>query len=230
MVRSVRLSAGLLALTVACAISAAAVAAPSMTKDDAVAIARTINLTDDDMPGYSSSRSTPSTGDGRFGKRFDRCAGTVPTSKAVADVQSNDFERPSQGSFDAVSSDVLVFPNAALARKDLRAAGTKRARKCMAAAFAGQKAAGGIKILSAKVTSLPAPTANAVAIRIKMRVAAQGVTIPMYTDFFIVRRGPVEAAVGFTSGPSAPLRAEEKRLVGIVKTRLDQADFTPTVV
>jgi hypothetical protein len=230
MVRSVRLSAGLLALTVACAISAAAVAAPSMTKDDAVAIARTINLTGDDMPGYSSSRSTPSTGDGRFGKRFDRCAGTVPTSKAVADVQSNDFERSSQGSFDAVSSDVLVLPNAALARKDLRAAATKRARKCLAAAFTGQKAAGGVTILSAKVTSLPAPAANGVAIRIKMRVATQGVTFPMYTDFFIVGRGPVEAATGFTSGPSPPLRAEEKRVVGIVKTRLDQANFTPTVL
>jgi hypothetical protein len=230
MVRSVRLSAGLLGLVVACAIAVVAVAAPSMTKADAVAIARTINLTAGDMPGYSASRATPNTGDGRFGARFDRCAGTVPTSKAVADVQSEDFERASQAGFDGVSSEVLVMPNAALARKDLRAAGSKRARKCMAAAFTGRKAAGGVKILSAKVTSLPAPVANAVAIRIKMRVAAQGVTIPMYTDFFIVGRGPVEAAIGFTSGPSPPLRAEEKRLAGIVKTRLDQADFTPTVL
>jgi hypothetical protein len=230
MVRSVRLSAGLLALTVACAIAATAVAAPSMTKADAVAIAGTINLTAADMPGYSGSPASPNTGDGRFGKRFDRCAGTVPTSKAVADISSDDFERASQATFDAVSSEVLVMPNTALARKDLRAAGSKRARKCMAAAVTGQKAAGGVKILSAKVTSLPGPAANAVAIRIKMRVAAQGVTFPMYTDFFIVGRGPVEAATGFTSGPSPPPRAEEKRLVGIVKTRLDQADFTPTVL
>jgi hypothetical protein len=201
-----------------------------MTKADAVAIARTINLTADDMPGYSGSPATPDTRDGRFGARFDRCAGTVPTSKAVAEVQSDDFERAGQTSFDAVSSDVLVRPNAALARKDLRAAGSKRARKCMAAAFTGQKAAGGVKIVSAKVTSLPAPAANVVGIRIKMRVAAQGVTVPMYTDVFIVGRGPVEAAVGFTSGPSRPPRAEETRLVGIVKTRLDQADFTPAVL
>jgi hypothetical protein len=226
----VRLSAGLLALLVACAIAAVAVAAPSMTKADAVAIAATINLTAGDMPGYSGSPATPSTGDGRFGARFDRCAGTVPTSKAVADVQSDDFERASQAAFDAVSSDVLVMPNAALARKDMRAAGSKRARKCIAAAFTGQKAAGGVKILSAKVTSLPALAAGVVGIRIKMRAAAKGVTVPMYTDFFIVGRGPVEAAVGFTSGPTRPLAAEEKRLVGIVKTRLDQADFTPSVL
>ena len=125
----------------------------------------------------------------------------------------------------------MVMPSSALARKDLRAAGSKRARKCMAAAFTGQKAAGGVKILSAKVTSLPAPAANAVGIRIKMRVSGQGVTVPMYTDFFIVGRGPVEAAVALTSGPSAPLRAEEKRLVGIVKTRLDQANLSqPTLL
>jgi hypothetical protein len=230
MVRSVRPSAGLLALVVACAIAAVAVAAPSMTKADAVAIAGTINLTAGDMPGYSGSPATPSTGDSPFSARFDRCAGTVPTSKAVAEVQSDDFERSSQAGFDGVSSDVLVMPNAALARKDLRAAGSKRARKCMAAAFSGQKAVGGVKILSAKVTSLPAPAANGVGIRIKMRVSGRGVTVPMYTDFFIFGRGPVEAAVGFTSGPSPPLRAEEKRLVGVIKTRLDQADFTPTVL
>ena len=201
-----------------------------MTKADAVAIAGTINLTAGDMPGYSASPATPSTGDDPLGARFDRCAGTVPTSKAVAEVQSDDFERASQAGFDGVSSDVLVMPNAALARKDLRAAGSKRARKCMAAAFTGQKAVGGVKIVSAKVTSLPAPVANVVGIRIKMRVAGRGVTVPMYTDFFVFARGPVETAVGFTSGPSPPLRAEEKRLVGIVKTRLDQADFTPAVL
>jgi hypothetical protein len=230
MVRSVRLSAGLLALAIACAIAAAAVAAPSMTKADAVAIARTINLTAGDTPGYSASPSAPGTSDGRFDAHFDKCAGTVPTSKAVADVSSDDFERATQAGFDGVSSEVLVMPNVALARKDLRAAGSKRARKCMAAAFSGQKAAGGVTILSAKVTSLRAPVANAVAIRIKMRVSGQGVTVPMFTDFFIVGRGPVEAAVALISGPSPPLQAEEKRLVGIVKTRLDQADFTPTVL
>jgi hypothetical protein len=230
MVRSVRPSAGLLALVVACAIAAVAVAAPSMTKADAVAIAGTINLTAGDMPGYSASPSTPGTSDGRFDARFDKCAGTVPTSRAVADVSSDDFARAIQSSFDGVSSEVLVMPSAALARKDLRAAGSKRARKCMAAAFTGKKATGGVKILSVKVTSLPAPAAKAVAIRIKMRVASQGVTVPLYTDFFIVGRGPVEAAVALISGPSPPPRAEEKRLVGIVKTRLDQADFTPTVL
>jgi hypothetical protein len=34
----------------------------------------------------------------------------------------------------------------------------------------------------------------------------------------------------FTSGPSRPLPAEEKRLVGMMKTRLDQADLTPSVL
>jgi hypothetical protein len=226
----VRLSAGILALAIACAIATAAVAATSMTKTDAVAIARAINLTPGDMPGFSASPPTPNTGDGRFGARFDRCAGTVPTSKATADVSSEGFERATQAGYDAVSSEVSVMPASALARKDLKAVGTKRARKCMAAAFSGQKASGGVKIVSAKVTSLPAPAANGVAIRIKMRVSAQGVTVPMYTDILILRRGPVEAAIGWTSGPLPPVRAEEKRLVGIVKTRLNQADFTPTIV
>jgi hypothetical protein len=230
MFRGVRLFAGLLALLVSCAVAAVAVAAPAMTKADAVAIAGTINLTAGDMPDYSASPATPNPSDGRFSARFDRCAGTVPTSKAVAEVQSDDFERVGRAGYDAVSSDVLVMPNAALARKDLKAEGSKRARKCMAAAITGQKASGGVKILSVKVTSLPAPAAGAVGIRIKMRVAARGATVPMYMDFFIVQRGPVEATVMFTSGPSRPLPAEEKRLVGMMKTRLDQADLTPSVL
>jgi hypothetical protein len=225
-----RLFAGLLALAIASAIATAAVAAPSMTKTDAVAIARAINLTPGDMPGYSASPPPSNTGDGRFGARVDRCAGTVPTSKATADVSSDDFERATQASYDVVSSEVSVMPNAALARKDLKAVGTKRARRCMAAALTAQKPSGGVKILSAKVTSLPAPAANGVALRIRMSMSAQGVTVPMYTDIFILGRGPVEAAIGWTSGPLPPVRAEEKRLVGIVKTRLDAADFTPTVV
>jgi hypothetical protein len=230
----VRLSAGLLALVAAFAIAAAAVAAPSMTKADAVAVARTINLTTDDMPGYSASRPTPNTGDGRFNARFDRCAGTVPTRRAIAYVESNSFERETRTGFDGVSSDVLVMPSAALARKDLKAAGSTRARRCLAAEFKRQKGSGGLKVLSAKVTSLPAPAADAVALRIKMRVGGQGVTVPLYTDVFILRRGAVETALALTSGPSPPLRAEEKRLVGVIKTRLEQADLgdpgTPTLL
>jgi hypothetical protein len=56
--------------------------------------------------------------------------------------------------------------------------------------------------------------------RIKLRVSAQGTVVPVYTDLLVVARGPIEAVVGAISGPSAPVKAEEKRVLDLINSRL----------
>ena len=69
--------------------------------------------------------------------------------------------------------------------------------------------------------------------RIALVIAVKDVIAPIFIDGFAMGRGPVEASVFMVSAPVPPMRAEEKRLVGVVKSRLSRVNLsqpdTPTI-
>src|SRR5438552_2107797 len=63
------------------------------TKDQAVALANAINLTRADMPGYKATPPSQTPADKRANAEISKCAGKSPTSEAIANVRSSDFDR-----------------------------------------------------------------------------------------------------------------------------------------
>src|SRR5690242_19701944 len=107
-------------LVIAVLATGTAAGRPLMTKSQARAIVRDVNLAASDMPGYDSMPSDPpSSRDRQDDVRLTRCAGSVPVSRALATGSSPVFIRGTSSNFDIFGSIVSVFPKAALVRKDL---------------------------------------------------------------------------------------------------------------
>src|SRR5436305_5784277 len=155
-----------------------------MARSDAIAIARTVNLTAHDMPGYSAKLQRPDVRPDTESVQFARCAGAVPGSVAIADRNSNDFERSGSTRFDGANSTVEVMPNAALVKKDLAALVSARARRCFTSRLGGIRRAKGVTIIGGQVTRLPAPAAGVVGLRIALVIAVKDVIAPIFIDGF----------------------------------------------
>src|SRR6202022_3815900 len=99
-----------------------------VTKPQALAFARAVNLTAADVPGFSGSakHEGETAGERRLEREMLRCAGPVGankgfTEKGLAELSSKDFELK-RGILDlGVSSEVGVAPTSALAARELGA-------------------------------------------------------------------------------------------------------------
>jgi hypothetical protein len=225
--RTRRAAAGVAAALLA---AAPAAARPAMTKSEAVRIAKAVNLTADDVPsGYTQSGPTNTRGTDLWGgKLYARCSGRKALGRALADVESGAFERQSQGSYDAIGSEVELMPTVALARKDIAIAKSARGRRCLIAELrAGQPS--DVKLISAKLTPLSPGIPGGVAMRLSLVGESQGIRFPFYTDVFAMRQRNVEAAVFFISAPDLPQRSDEDKYIDIVQTRLD-AQLNPNTI
>jgi hypothetical protein len=211
-------------------VAAPVAARPLMTKSEAVRIAKAVNLTVDDVPSdYKPSGPTNTRGTDLWGgKRFSRCSGRKALGRALADVESGAFERQSQGSYDAIGSEVEVMPTVALARKDIAIAKSARGRRCLLAELRASQPSD-VKLISAKLTPLSPGIPGGVAMRLSLVVESQGIRFPFYTDVFVTRQRNVEAAVFFIGAPDLPKRSDEDKYIGIVQTRLD-AQLNPNTI
>src|SRR5205807_9111181 len=93
------------AVLVTAAVLALPAARQAMTRSDAVALANAVNLVGSDMPGYTESPPESTGGSDPFA----RCAGSVPSSRALADVASATFDGGTAASIKKVTSDVEVL-------------------------------------------------------------------------------------------------------------------------
>jgi hypothetical protein len=200
-----------------------AATASAMSRSDARALAQAANLKASDLPaGYKASPPDSSDDDPRADAQFAKCAGTVPKRKSLADVSSDQFELETDSFYIQVGSDVQVMGSAALVRKDLKAARTKRARKCFANALRKEVESQGTDVASVSVSLMKPGVRNGLGYRIKVVVRGNGVTVPVYVDLLAFGDGPVEAGVIVTSTPAPPVRSEEDQLLEIVSTRVSQ--------
>jgi hypothetical protein len=211
-----------LALVSMLAVTSVAVARPLMSRSEAAKVARSSGLRAGDLPGFESSPSSPTPGEDIWGgRRYARCANRKAYGKALADVTSPTFDRASTTQFDAVGSEVEVMPNESLAASDLAIAKSKLGRRCLEREMQRLKPQG-VELDRFTMTRLGGFN-NGVAYRIKMLVAADdGEIVPIYADVFAWAERQVEGAVFFVSGPAAPTRSDENRVLGIVQTRVDR--------
>jgi len=198
------------ARTLVCGLSAAIAllaagpaSASAPTAAEAEAWARAINLGDADLPGFvSTPAEVPTAVQRRESNRFARCAGSVPLRRSVGYFSSSTFERVEETpSYQLVFSSVTVMPTAALARRDLQASATRRARRCAARKLAGEFAQ--MRVLRVSVTRRPAPAPGVVALRAVVVTRSYGLRMRTFLDIYGFVRGPVEVGLALMSLPRA---------------------------
>lgn len=211
--------------------------AKSPTRERALAFARAVNLTADDVPGFTAKakHDSDSAREKKLGRELAQCTGAKSLSggesslpgegKAVADESSKDFQLK-HGVIDfSVSSGVSVQSSAAGARRGLQAIRSAHVRKCFShylqLLFAGQHVKGATPgPVSIQAGTPPAPgTSGGFGWRITASFTIRGIKVPIYLDFLGFVSGPAEVTL-LSSGLIRPFPAEiQQQLFSLLLSR-----------
>jgi hypothetical protein len=214
--------AGIVAVTLA--VTAVAVARPSMSRSQAAKIARSSNLKASDLPGWDMTRSSNSAAEDIWGGgRYARCAKRKAYGRELADIVSPGFQRETPDQYDAVGSEVEVMPTAQLAAKDIAIAKSSLGQRCIKREMLRFKPSN-VELANFNASRISGFN-NGVAYRVKMMVTVEGTQVPIYVDQFAFAEREAEGAVFFISGPNPPNRSDENHLVNTVLTRVDKQVF-----
>jgi hypothetical protein len=206
-------------------VPAPAPAGKSPSRERALAFAQAVNLTAEDVPGFTAKtkHASDSAREKKIGRELAQCTGATGLSsgeqslpgegKALADESSKDFELK-HGVIDfSVSSGVSVQSSAAGARKGLQAIRSAHVRKCFShylqLLFAGQHVQGATPgPVSIQSGTPPAPgTSGGFGWRITASFTIRGIKVPIYLDFLGFVDGPAEVTL-LSSGLLRPFPAE----------------------
>jgi hypothetical protein len=104
----------------------------TLTRPQALAFARAVNLTEADLPGFipRSRHEHHTAGEARLEREMLRCAGPVGAGAGIAEVKSPSFELRRDVLDLSVSSEVGIARSAALAARELAAIRSPRVRAC----------------------------------------------------------------------------------------------------
>lgn len=211
--------------------------AQSPARERALAFARAVNLTADDVPGFtpSAKHDTSSAHEKRLERELVHCAGATGLGsgeghlpgavKPVADQSSKDFELKHGIINFSVSSQVSVQPGAAAARKGLQAIRSAHVRSCFShylqLLLKGERVKGATAgPVSIQAGIPPAPgTSGGFGWRITASFFVRGIKVPVYLDFLGFVNGPAEVTL-LSSGLIRPFPAEvQQRLFALLLSR-----------
>lgn len=207
--------------------AAASAAAPSahISRAQAAAYARTVNLTTVDVPGSAIVRgereATVTSGE----TREQRCSGAVSPKLRVADVKSDVLRVRAGEASGRVKSDVQVLPDAALAAKDFDAQTSARGRRCLQAKLQQVVAASrspNVSATGASISTLPRPLpgANSFAARLRLGLqAATGRKVDAFIDVLAFQTGPAEVTLTALTLGRPPSAATESKLLATLYER-----------
>jgi hypothetical protein len=196
-------------------------------RERALAFARAVNLTGDDVPGFTPSEkhSSSSAHQQRLERAMLSCAGVAGKTKGVLEESSKDFELKHQILDFSVSSEVSVQASAAQALHGLAAIRSPHVRSCfshyLALIFKDEQVkgatAGPVKI---QAGIPPAPgTSGGFGWRVTATFTVHGVKLPIYLDFLGFVDGPAEVTLT-SSGLLRPFPASvQQHLFSLLLSR-----------
>jgi hypothetical protein len=194
-----------------------------MTKRQAAALAQSLKLTADDLPGYTLAHVVGST-DRKAEDKWLACAGGVPRDRTLADFRGRTFQAPdsiagSRG-YAFVDAVVKVQPSAALATRELARVRSTHGKKCERKYLLPMSAKANLRF---SLKDLPDPAPGAWLQRVRIRYAdLSGLVLHEFVDLLWFRRGRVEFILGFsTEGQPFPA-AEEQRVFNLMLARAQQ--------
>ena len=189
-------------------------AATGAARQHALAFARAVNLTANDVPGFSvSSHHERDTGkEKQLERQMLACAGNSTPGKGVAEVSSQDYALK-RGIIDlGVSSEVGVAQTPALAAHELAAIRSAHVRACFSRyldlLFRSKQFQGAIvSPVSIAPGTPPAPgTTGGFGWRITATFTVQRIRVPLYLDILGFVYGPARVTL-FSSGVLRPFPA-----------------------
>jgi hypothetical protein len=203
--------------------AAASASSGHVTRADARALAAAISLRQRDLPG-SKAQSDPQ--NQQINDEFISCYGGVPDTKAWVDNNSDSYETsapPVQ-----VSSEVEIFPTAALATSDLAALGRPRALTCLSDQLTSllRPSLPENETLTVRAIRLPrvvqGPHAEIdirVTAVIRAKSGATATNTTFYSDVFAFDDGQAEISLYAGETNNAPPASLERRLGSLLLAR-----------
>jgi hypothetical protein len=209
----------------------------SPSRAHALAFAQAVNLTADDVPGFTPSNKEDhsSAREKRLERDMAKCAGTTglgaggnSSHDALASQSSKQYELK-HGILDfSVSSEVSVQNSAAEALGALRAIRSAHVRDCFShylqQVFKGQRLKGAkVGPVSVQAGIPPAPgTSGGFGWRVTASFLVRTIKVPVYLDFLGFVDGPAEVTL-LSTGLIRPFPAEvQQRLFALLLTRAKQ--------
>jgi len=199
----------------------------ALTRSQALAAARAVNLTAADLPRFtaSSQKQGETPKERRLERELVRCAGPLGSNAKLAEASSEDFEL-NRGILQlVVSSEVSVAATPALASQTLAAIRSAHVRGCFAryldALLKGQRNAGAAigPVSIASGTPPASGTAGGFGWRVKATLAIRGIKVPFYLDILGFVYGPATVTL-FSTGVLEPFPATaQQRLFGVLLHR-----------
>lgn len=209
--------------------SGAAGAGAEVSKAQATAYARTVNLGAMDVPGaVVRSQEQESGAPSQESVRFARCAGAVNPNRRIVDVKSPTFiERGAEPT--QLKSSVEVMPSTTLAARNYAAVRTARGHACLvrvlplvlggATARSGGFGPATISFLPDLLPSGKESFGVRVTTSRTTILAGKQTSVPVYLDIFEILAGPAEIGLSATSLSQPPSSTTERRLLSLLYDR-----------
>ena len=200
----------------------------SITKSEAVAFARAVNLRLDDLresrsPGAwrkLGAAPEPESASDLSDARFARCAG-LRRARYVAQLESPQFDKGTIGArAELVSSKVLVSPTTELASRPISALGTSRGRTCFRRLAQPTSEGGTVRLSIDRVSFSPlgqVPPGSGVNVRLAGAVIGLSRakrSVRLYFDILVFSIGPAEVVLFAQGWGHPPAPNTEHQLLG----------------
>ena len=208
------------------ALSAAAALAsslPTVSRQQAKAVANAITLKHSDLPTYTQEKNPITAGELRQDAELAKCDGGVPRSQEFAETQSPSFVKAPTGKPSiTVTADTEILPSAALVAQDLDATKGPKGIPCLKADLRSQLGGSlpaGAKLQSITGKRLPnvvanSPTAFIDRFAVKISVKESGATLELslYADAIGFTYGQAEVSLTLETSDAPPPQALERLL------------------
>jgi hypothetical protein len=197
-----------------------------ITKAQALAYARAVNLQPADMPGFTNiGREAEAPAPGRYGLKYTRCRGGIDPARRIASISSAEFSTGPAFYTKVMKSTVEVWPTPTLVAIDSSTTHSPRGRACLvrylhaAHEHINRARKGRMQIGPFTISIVPNPLPGVshsflTAINETRLLRSGAVRAHIYRDIFGFISGAAEVeleAVGF--GHPVPTSTEEKALL-----------------
>ncbi|HTQ67694.1 MAG TPA: hypothetical protein VMI13_03295 [Solirubrobacteraceae bacterium] len=210
----------------------------STARAHALALARAVNLTAADVPGFvahTKAKDHESPGERELKAKLQACVHTV-SDTPVAEVGSQQFQREAGLVTASVQSEVTVASSTSVAARELALARSKRTRDCVSRYVgllvrAQRHPGASFGAVSLVQRIPPAPGADgSFAWRISVPITVHGVTLAIYFDIFGFVSGANEVTLFVSGVPIPPPAQVEAHLFSVLleRTRAAERGRTPS--
>ncbi len=204
----------------------------SAERASALALARAVNLTAADVPGFHAlgkQKERESPAERRFRGKLNACV-HPNTATPLAEAGSPNFQRESGLAIASVQSEVTVASSAAVAATELTRVRTRRTRQCvsryielLARSQTHRGASFGAASVVQRTPSAPGADGS-FAWRIAMPITAHGITLAVYFDIFGFVSGANEVTLFVSGVPIPPPARAEEQLFSLLLERTKVAE------